>query len=502
MADYPAHLARVHITQNIDKSNYLNQYFSVDGTLVPNLGFDVVMGVIIPLCGDIYSAGQWTLVLTIALFLYGALLFHQTLWNRWSTTPLFTGFIAYNACFTTGFISWSLGVGLAFCCASLWLKASQYAPLLRLAIGICFSGILYGCHVFGFVFYGIIIGGHAVTEVVHGFRTTRDREPQNLRSGGITLVLCVVQAVFMMPIVLSFSKGGETLSESQWSGLNHLLGLFFPLWSPLPAFSIFLTLLMVFVIVFGWVSRTLRIHKYVALSVCSLGVFWLVVPTYFMETHFVSERFMVLFCILILATWSWHVSVSRLAKQICGSAALAILGTHIGILTYQWSQFEPWSIELNTLSKQIDFGTRVHHALGAHKRHTVKTLFERPFSVVPTRAMVSLTALAHSDTLLTIERDVFVPYHFTHPSKHMLKTQPEVKDIDIHQGTPLGIDQYLVLMESDAHIFQHPEFQPYHYLLISYADRLSPFNQQRLEGHAIYKSQRFWLLENPDPKVN
>lgn len=217
-----------------------------------------------------------------------------------------------------------------------------------------------------------------------------------------------------------------------------------------------------------------------------------------MDTHLVSERFVVLFCVLFFASWNWGIAASKTIKGLMYGITLLCLVIHISIIGYQWKQFELWPTEVRHLSNHIPRGSLVHHATGHERKQTLKSLLENPMTNVPTRAMISLQGLSHIDALLTIERDVFGPYHFTHKSKHILTVTPEMQAIDYPQGFPLGINLFLEELKPNNHIFHHSVFNPFDFILISYAERITLENQRKLSKYAVYKGSNFWLLKNPN----
>ena len=499
MADYPAHLARAFITQNIHDSEPLQHLFEVQWIVVPNLGFDVVMRGMLPFTNDIYLAGQCVLTLTVALLLYGSVFLHRTLWNQWSILPLSTGFLVYNACFTSGFISWSLSIGLALCFASLWFRLASSGGASRLFVGVMFSSILYCCHIYGFVFYGCIIGGHALSQWASTSFSNAQAGHITRRACQTTLALCIAQAIFLLPLILGFAKDGESITYWNWHWNTHLLGLFFPLWSPLPSLTVSLLVIAVGVSAFGFVSRSCSIPSPILFPLVSLLGFWLALPTYFMDTHLVSERFLVLFGVLLFSTWRWNRIVTPMARRIIVLVSGILLSLHISLFAYQWHLFDDWVTELQTLSKDIPIGSRVHHSISQEIPQNLAQLFTNPYTVEPTRAMVSLQSLAHIDALLTIERSVFVPNHFTHPSKHILTTQPHLHPLDRTQGFPIGIDRFLDELTPGTPVFHHPTLRPYTFLLVSDIKHLTPSTASQLSEFVVGRGERFWLLQNPEP---
>lgn len=164
LQDFPNHLARIHIALHLDDV-LLSRHYEVVRTLVPNLGWDIVMS----LLGRVFAletAGKLYVVLVFAVTGGGAFALHRALTGRISPLPLLLAPFLYNDAYTQGFLSFILGFGLALWAMAAWLLLASRHRAVRLAVATVSATILCVVHVYAFATYGFFLAALTANEAV------------------------------------------------------------------------------------------------------------------------------------------------------------------------------------------------------------------------------------------------------------------------------------------------------------------------------------------------
>jgi len=157
LQDYPNHLARAYILQNLDDPTF-KHYFSVDYSPVPNLGWDLFAlsaGRFIPL----EYVGKIFVVLSCVVTFSGCFALNKAIVGRWTLAPLLIFPFVFNTGFNKGFLSFNFGIGVALWAAAWWASLAENRWRARLLGATLFSTGLYLIHFYAWACYGIFVLG-------------------------------------------------------------------------------------------------------------------------------------------------------------------------------------------------------------------------------------------------------------------------------------------------------------------------------------------------------
>ena len=156
MADYPNHLARMHLLAS-DLAGERNPFYEVTWKLYPNLGMDLLVPQIARVMG-VELATRSFFIFVQCLLVAGAIAIELAVKRKHELA----GFAALPALhslpFSLGLVNFEFGLALALWGIAIWIRMSDSGPLLRLAIHSCFVAAIFVAHFFALGIYGATIG--------------------------------------------------------------------------------------------------------------------------------------------------------------------------------------------------------------------------------------------------------------------------------------------------------------------------------------------------------
>lgn len=162
LLDYPNHLARLYILTHPDDP-YLSQYYQIDWSLLPNLGFDLI-GYALASLMPVDLAGRVFIGIANAVMLSAPMALHRALYGRLSPLPLFAGAIVFNRILQEGFLGYYLGAGLAVWAFALHLLLRGQRPVVRYAFLQAAALVLYLVHLYAVAVLAVLVLSHAAAE--------------------------------------------------------------------------------------------------------------------------------------------------------------------------------------------------------------------------------------------------------------------------------------------------------------------------------------------------
>ncbi len=174
LADYPNHMARMHILADAGRSPVLTQYYEIHWTILPNLAMDVVVPPLTRFV-SLETAGKVFIGLTFALLAGGVMALHTALHKRWSPWPLLVFFFLYNSVFLWGFFNYLFGLGLVLCACSAWVMLRNRSALLVMSLFSVIATVLFFAHLFAFGVFAMVM---LTYEIGQWWR----HNPENVRS--------------------------------------------------------------------------------------------------------------------------------------------------------------------------------------------------------------------------------------------------------------------------------------------------------------------------------
>ncbi|MGI9435417.1 MAG: hypothetical protein ACR2Q4_11410, partial [Geminicoccaceae bacterium] len=159
IADYPNHLARMHVLGNLTGNFFFQECCAVQFDFLPNLAMDLLVPVLAKLM-SLPTAGQCFLLLTLISTLGSVALLHRVLFNLWSFYPLLAAFFLYHGSLMAGMVNFSLGIGLVPAALALWIAGRETSFARRLFLGSVVALVLYFCHLVALGIYALALLGY------------------------------------------------------------------------------------------------------------------------------------------------------------------------------------------------------------------------------------------------------------------------------------------------------------------------------------------------------
>jgi len=154
LADYPNHLARMHVIDAIVSDPDLARFYTVEWQVIPNLMIDLIVAALHRFM-NVYLAGQIYIVLAFVLIASGTLALNRALIGRWSALPLIALPLLYNGVLLVGVMNYVFGIGLSLWALAAWVALRERCWPWRFAVSLLFALALFFCHLFAVGLYGL-----------------------------------------------------------------------------------------------------------------------------------------------------------------------------------------------------------------------------------------------------------------------------------------------------------------------------------------------------------
>jgi len=164
--DYPNHLARLFILAN-PGDPVLSRYYRIEWALIPNLGFDLI-GLALAQIMPVETAGRVFVGLVIAVSFSAPMALHRALYGRISVLPLLAGPLVFHRALQMGFLSFSLGLGLAIWGVALWHGLRGLGPWVRFALVQAMALVLFICHLYALGIFAVFVLLSAISTAWRG----------------------------------------------------------------------------------------------------------------------------------------------------------------------------------------------------------------------------------------------------------------------------------------------------------------------------------------------
>ena len=156
LIDYPTHLARHFIANELSTNEALSHFYDYSWRLIPYMASDVV-GVPLSAVFSPYVAERILLGLIVFLWLAGPMVLYRTIWGHFSYWPLMSAFFVYNLVFVSATESFLLTSGLTFFIFAFWIRLGEAPLRVRLALALGLGFAVYACHLIAFFLFVITI---------------------------------------------------------------------------------------------------------------------------------------------------------------------------------------------------------------------------------------------------------------------------------------------------------------------------------------------------------
>ena len=329
LADYPNHLARMHVIGNVDHDVLLAGRYAVSFDFLPNIAMDLAVPWLAQAM-ELEAAGRLFLALCLVATMASVAWLHQTLFNRWSYSSLLAAFLVYHGSMIAGMVNFSLGIGLVPAALALWIRMDGTSVPRRLAVGSLTALGLFFCHLVAFGGFGLLLIGHALA---------RAHRRRDWRHGLSALVVAGITG--LLPIVLllrqmSADEGGADGAGIVFGGAAWKVKAAL---APLANYHLPLDLataaLLAGLVLFAWLLGRLTVDRRVAPGLLLLALAFVLAPKALWTGGVFDQRLATLLALMLVGSTRIDLPERPLARA--ATACLTLLFClRMAVLTSAW----------------------------------------------------------------------------------------------------------------------------------------------------------------------
>lgn len=414
IADYPNHVARMHILGNVNTETLLGERYISDFDFIPNLAMDLTipwLAKIMPL--DV--AGRLFLAFTLLSTLGSIAFLHRTLFNQWTIWPLAATLVLYHGSFMAGMVNFSLGIGLVPAALAVWITMRYASMARRVMVGSAMALVLFFCHVVAFGAYGLLVIGYEGLRARDKW-SRRDGPGQAARDFLIAGITGLVPATLLLRQLLQRDPGASaesTLAWGTWSWKAKAL------LSPLANYNLTLDLatfaLLAILVIWGWRSGRLEIERHMAPGLGLLALCFILAPKALGTGGVLDQRFSIVFALVFIGSTSFRTGSSVVRIGLTALLAALFL-VRLGLITSTWIDHRDDLAEMRSAIGEVETGARI---LVVQPDETAG------IRLAPDRHIVFHHAaqMASLATLAVIEKSAFVSTIYAVPGQQPLRLQ-------------------------------------------------------------------------------
>lgn len=399
LADWPNHLARVSITNDVLSGNtFWSSHYSFQGLLIPNAVLDAVVLGLMRIGFSISLAGSIFLLLCYAVFVVGFVGLSQTrrvpiiLGACFGSMAFYTGLTVY------GLVNFLTGVGLAMLAAAFWMR-EDVPPARRFLIAVLATPVILFCHVIAALVFAGLCGCY---DLVRPARTLGRRLVETLPAS-LALVIALVgyRLSAAGSDVMSITYDGAPGIKSVAIGKIRQIGQ--ALTSGDRTADVLFVCALIFLGILLW-QRKQEIRLSSLAPVAALALVAVSSPNGIGLGLLLDTRLFAWTLFLAIALLPWSDRLSRRAE----AALVAIFVARTIVLIAAWASYAPVYAEIRTAFASLPSGSTL---LDAYDDTPSFYLFRQP-------PLWNIASLA-------VENGIFVPSVFAEPTQQPLAVNLE-----------------------------------------------------------------------------
>ncbi len=398
LADYPNHLARMHVIATIGSDPDLARYYDIHWQIIPNLVMDVVVPFFARVM-DIYHAGQAFTVICCVLVATGVFALNRALFGGWSMSGIVALPLLYNRIFLLGLMNYWFGIGIALWAVAAWVLLRDRPWPWRLSASTLFALALFFSHVFAVGLYGMALLAFELWRL--GARRTAP-----LASRLVDLAATGLPFVPVLALLLASPTRGLA-GENEWSLAGKLEGLYFVVSTYSDFLDAALATAMAALLASAALRGEARVHPAGPILLGIGAIVYLAMPNATFTAYLVDERLPIAIVLVAIAFMSVEIP-HRLARRRFALALLALLAVRVVEVGVNWSELARQTADVRASTRLIERGARV--------------LVAQSDDVSDNDALDF--ALAHAGCLAIIERSALVSDVFVFPGKQIMGLRP------------------------------------------------------------------------------
>lgn len=156
IADYPNHLARMHLI-SLAGTSHENPYYSIDWAFRTNLGMDLIVPELARAIG-VEAASKAFLILSELLIVTGGVALEIAVQKRLYIAGFVAASTLYSVPFAVGLLNFEFGMGLTLWGLACWIATENQSGFLRWILHSTFVVCIYLAHLLALGIYGAALG--------------------------------------------------------------------------------------------------------------------------------------------------------------------------------------------------------------------------------------------------------------------------------------------------------------------------------------------------------
>jgi len=412
LADYPNHLARMHVIVSLGSDPDLARYYDIHWQIIPNL----VMDMVVPLFArvtDIYHAGQVFTVLCVLVVPTGVFALNRALFGGWPAIGLVALPLLYNHIFLIGLMNYWFGIGLALWAAAAWVALRDRPWPWRFATSTIFALALFFCHIFAVGVYGLALLAFELWRLWQ--QRSAPIAPRLVDFAATGLPFLAVLALLVA------SPTWELSGDNEWSWSAKLDGLYYVISAYSDFTDLALGAAMIAVLAWAAVLGQLRVHPSTWLLLGLGSLVYLAMPNVTHTAYLVDQRLPIAIILIALAFTRLQVP-SRRADYGIVLALCFLLAVRMAEVGVNWSA-------LSRQEAQVRASTKLIAQRGA------RVLVAQSDDTSDVDALDY--GLAHAGCLAIIERSALVADTFVFAGKQVMSVRPAFRRLAESTDTEL-----------------------------------------------------------------
>jgi hypothetical protein len=413
LADYPNHLARLHVTGALASSETLARYYSLHSGIYPYLPFDLIVGALGQAIG-LEPAGKLFIVLAVMMPSFGTLVLARALHGRIGLWPIVGTLFAYNLLLSWGLVTFLFSLGLALMVFAGWIATERWGWPRRLASFSILSSLVFCAHPFAFSALGLLVGAWE-------FGRMRAWSWPELKQTALRLCLTGLQfvpAVLIATQVERTDVGGDvTLYGSLATRITALLspGLFLLDFSEIVIFCV-----LVFAFARALLRRVLVFDRRMTWPIAAMAVGTMLMPAFLSGVFLVHIRLPLVLVLLIIASCRPQ-PLPRRTMALAFAVFAAVLLLRTTMVADRLASADREIAELRAAAASIEEGARVLPVMTAARGASLQSY-----------------TYWHALAYLTIDRSAFYPLLF---SFFNVAVVPEYRSSSAPATSPVPLEE-------------------------------------------------------------
>jgi len=407
MADYPNHLARMHLLVAAGTPD-ANPFYDITWKLYPNLAADLLVPQLARLM-SVETALKLFFGFSQLLIVTGAIAIERQVRGRHLVSGLAALLVLFNAAFNMGLLNFEFAVGIALWAIATWIKLRDDAWTRRLLAHTLFVAVLFLSHFFALGIYGLTIGLLELTAL-----TQRKWEPR--RTAGLLAVMA--GPVLVLLGVMHVSGGAIGGHTTVWDWRLKLLWPIHFINGYILPYSFFALIVLIILIVF------LRRKDAIALSergrwiAAGFALTYIAMPRQLFETDLIDVRVLVGAALIVPAfvTIRNRGGRYRTISLICTAALISL---NLVVVQSVWLSYRGDYREMQSSFRMLTQNARVVAARGDA---------DSGFDSL-------LDPIHFGPTLAAYERHAFAPQLYTLAGMQPLSSAAAVRRLTIIDAT-------------------------------------------------------------------